>query len=275
MKEKSHAAVGFVKLYKIPNFSSEVISSLDNGDYVSYINSGENVTGIKEEVIIRDDINDPWFFVEAESGKRGWCPQVYLKETKSTNDNPEVPMKNFTEEFSSNLEKENLGQYFELFVREHLVNKETLSSIDENDLEKIGISILGDRKKIIKILHGFTEELLEISKSDILTINGKQILVRKMTVADKRKFKIMQFIGIIILILSTLPFHIVIGYGSSGIKIFTKDHLTFENTIVTTDTVKKLLRRYNNVSLFEKVQMQRGPLFRKLMDEGIIYRENK
>jgi hypothetical protein len=85
MNEKSYSARGFVKLYKTPNFSSEVIFTLEDGDFVSYVNSGEaDITG---KITIRDDIADSWFFVEGKNDKKGWCPRVYLKEPESLNDN--------------------------------------------------------------------------------------------------------------------------------------------------------------------------------------------
>jgi hypothetical protein len=141
-------------------------------------------------------------------------------------------------------------------------------------LEKIGISILGDRKKIIKILHGFTEELFEIPQSDILSINGNQVPRDKIIpVKNKNKIIIGNSIGIITFIFFVLSCHIIIGYGNGGIKIFARDHLTLENTIITSDTVYKLITKYNNENFYEKVQMQAEPLLKKLMDEGIIYRE--
>jgi hypothetical protein len=91
----------------------------------------------------------------------------------------------------------------------------------------------------------------------------------------KNKVIIGNSIGIIILIFLILSCHIVIGYGDIGIKIFTKDHLTLENTIITPNTVEKLLTKYNNASFFEKAQIIGEPLFKKLMDEGILYRVNE
>jgi hypothetical protein len=73
-------------------------------------------------------------------------------------------MENFVEEFIVKLRKENLSQYFELFEHEHLLDKGTLVSITEDDLEKIGVSTLGDRKMIINILRDFNVEINKIQQ---------------------------------------------------------------------------------------------------------------
>jgi hypothetical protein len=122
------------------------------------------------------------------------------------------------------------------------------------------------------------DELLEISKSDIVNINGNAVPELPFYMRgykNKPRIIISYSIGIIIMIISALSFHFAIGYGNIGMKIFPKDHLTFEYTIITTETVGKLISRFNSANLFERIQLQNEPIFKKLMDEGIIYRENE
>ena len=45
----------------------------------------------------------------------------------------------------------NLGEYIEIFENQKLDNIEILKNLTENDYEKIGITILGDRKKLLRI----------------------------------------------------------------------------------------------------------------------------
>jgi len=55
------------------------------------------------------------------------------------------------------LEKNMLGEYIELFEKNRLDNIDIIVNLSEADYEKIGINILGDRKRLIKI---FTKEHL-------------------------------------------------------------------------------------------------------------------
>ena len=88
--------------------------------------------------------------------------------------------------------------------------------------------------------------------------------------------KIIKYIIItVVVLIALLPFHFAIGYGNFGIKIFPKDHLTFEHTIITGGDVQRLITRYNNANIFDRLQIQNEQFFKKLMEEGIIYREGR
>ena len=63
-----------------------------------------------------------------------------------------------------------------------------------------------------------------------------------------------------------LPFHYALEYG----MVFPKEHLSFSNTFVTSKDVDKLIKRYNNASLFEQHAIRQEPLARKLFEKGII-----
>jgi hypothetical protein len=60
----------------------------------------------------------------------------------------------------------NLGEYFDLFENDKLTDLEMISELTESDLEKLGISIMGDRKKILKIFS--QNEFSKIKPIDVL-----------------------------------------------------------------------------------------------------------
>ena len=48
----------------------------------------------------------------------------------------------------------NLNEYYDLFEKNKLIDLSSISELNENDLEKLGITIMGDRKRINKLIHG-------------------------------------------------------------------------------------------------------------------------
>jgi len=56
-----------------------------------------------------------------------------------------------TNELRQILEKNNLTEYIELFEQHKILDADILSELSEPELEKIGITALGDRKKILKL----------------------------------------------------------------------------------------------------------------------------
>lgn len=71
----------------------------------------------------------------------------------------------------------------------------------------------------------------------------------------------------VIIVGATLPFH----YIPESLMMFPKNNLTFSNTIILQEDIDNLLERYNNASRYEKLAMKEEPLFRKLVEKGIIY----
>jgi len=57
----------------------------------------------------------------------------------------------FGKSYKEVLLENNLDKYITTFEENNLTDYSVLSEINEKDLEKIGISIIGDRKKIIKL----------------------------------------------------------------------------------------------------------------------------
>ena len=60
-------------------------------------------------------------------------------------------------DFIDILQKNNLGEYSNLFYKNNLNDYNILVDLTETDLEKLGIEIMGDRKKILKIINGATK----------------------------------------------------------------------------------------------------------------------
>jgi predicted component of type VI protein secretion system len=56
-----------------------------------------------------------------------------------------------TEKLKKILEENNLQECIPIFEQQKLLDVETVSDLTESDLEKIGISSLGDRKKILRL----------------------------------------------------------------------------------------------------------------------------
>ena len=56
-----------------------------------------------------------------------------------------------TDKLKEILEKNNLTEYMSIFEQHKVLDIDTMSELNENELEKIGINALGDRKKILKL----------------------------------------------------------------------------------------------------------------------------
>jgi len=66
------------------------------------------------------------------------------------------------------LSENNLDEYITLFEQNKLDSIETLSSVNESDYEKLGITKMGDRKKLLKLFCINTEQektLMESTQS--------------------------------------------------------------------------------------------------------------
>ena len=74
---------------------------------------------------------------------------------------------------------------------------------------------------------------------------------------------------IMVVLLLTLPFH----YVPTELKMFPKDHLSLDNTFIFQSDIDHLIERYNKGDVLEKLSMMNEPLYKKLVEEDIIYRE--
>lgn len=85
----------------------------------------------------------------------------YLENTKKVNKNIKYSEEEILKQFFNKYE---LSTFIDTFKREKVFSFESLKSLTENDLEKIGIKTLGDRKYILKLLN--TE--IDNFKNDLL-----------------------------------------------------------------------------------------------------------
>ncbi|MCM1236461.1 MAG: SAM domain-containing protein [Ruminococcus flavefaciens] len=68
-------------------------------------------------------------------------------------------------ELKQDLKSINFDKYIEIFEREGLNDFSDLKNLTEEDYEKIGVSALGDRKKLVK-LYSCQEMMLSINQSE-------------------------------------------------------------------------------------------------------------
>jgi len=64
----------------------------------------------------------------------------------------------------------------------------------------------------------------------------------------------------------TLSFH----YLPERLIMFPKENLSFSNTFIFQKDINNIINRYHNASGFEQVAIRQQPLFRKLVDNGVI-----
>jgi len=118
-----------------------------------------------------------------------------------------------------------------------------------------------------------------------LTEEGKEVMAARAALSQsnednkKRKSKRKQIawaVSAAVIVFFLLFFHIslVTAYKSTGLpKIYPKASPTFSNTFITPTTVKEILERYNNASIFEQQLIKNEPFVKLLFDEGILYQE--
>jgi hypothetical protein len=61
-------------------------------------------------------------------------------------------MNNKYEYLETLLSKIEMTQYMDLFIKNDLIEEDVIKQLSENDLEKIGITSLGNRKKILGVI---------------------------------------------------------------------------------------------------------------------------
>jgi hypothetical protein len=138
----------------------------------------------------------------------------------------------------------------------------------ENKLNRKGLTFYW--KKIIGI-----DKKIIFAGSEIENEELKKPIIYYLVYIFARIKKIILGILIQIAIIFVLAvcFHLYIGNG--GIKIFAKESLSLSHTIITQDDIGKIIDQYNNADIFERNRLKNDPLFRKLIDEKIIFFENK
>src|SRR5690554_2181727 len=94
-----------------------------------------------------------------------------------------------------------------------------------------------------------------------------QVKTQKTTAKENSGSSTPVWITLIILIIgATLPFH----YVPSRAMVFPKESLTFSNTFISQADIDRLIDRYNNAGLIEKITIRQEPLVKKLLETGVI-----
>ena len=76
-------------------------------------------------------------------------------ETENDNSSIKLEMNYFIgKNWNDILIDNHLEEYIDIFEKNKLMDFSLISELNENDLEKLGIEIMGDRKKILKIING-------------------------------------------------------------------------------------------------------------------------
>ena len=70
------------------------------------------------------------------------------------------------QEIKDLLTKNNLSSYIDLFEKNHLLDSEVLKTVTDADYQSIGVSILGDRKKLLSLFANDSNETKTESKSE-------------------------------------------------------------------------------------------------------------
>ena len=99
------------------------------------------------------------------------------------------------------------------------------------------------------------------------------LTIRYLRKIIKTPKQVLIFLGVLfaLSLFATLPFHYILSKG----KVFPKDNLTFTYTFINENDVNQLLERYNDASIIERNSIRNEPLFRKLVQIGILIQKNK
>ena len=116
------------------------VDMLDTGTFVSLVNATPNQR--------KGDDNDMWLLVQTKDGKQGWLTTKYMNALEVK----KVPPKSVKEI----LEENGLSEYAGIFEQNKLTSVGVLADLTENDYAQIGITVLGDRKKLMKLFSGDT-----------------------------------------------------------------------------------------------------------------------
>ena len=100
-------------------------------------------------------------------------------------------------------------------------------------------------------------------------MKNDQLTTEKRTVTlSSKKIKWAGIIAIVVIFL--LFFHI----SPDRLLIFPKESPSFSNTFFFQSDIDKLIERYNNAGLLERIQISQDPFFKKLVKKRLIVRSN-
>jgi hypothetical protein len=98
-----------------------------------------------------------WFLWLWAYGAKELQTIVLYKKTDASNNTENASMAQYQQFIGKTwqdvLKENDLGQYISVIENQNLTDIDTILSLNEQDLEKIGVETLGDRKRLIKVLH--------------------------------------------------------------------------------------------------------------------------
>jgi hypothetical protein len=125
--------------------------------FINNLEGTENISLIFASVFVTFILGSSLFIMGIStiiySNKKSDDPDAKVDIKGNINQNNETAVEKNIEDI---LAENNLGEYIDLFIKNKLTDLDIVSGLDESDLEKMGISIMGDRKKILLI---FSKEL--------------------------------------------------------------------------------------------------------------------
>lgn len=183
----THKALSGIDLMEEPRLGSTIIASLNEGEWVQYLNSSQTIQK-GDEIKFGNSFSDPWFFVETRNAERGWCIQKNLKQLEILTERS-ILRKSVKEI----LEDNNLREYIEIFEKNKLNDIEVLADLTEDDYQRMGIEILGDRKKI---LHLFSDRSKNVER-DIAGHGPVNVVVKQ----EKKGGGVWGCVGVLLVIL--------------------------------------------------------------------------
>ena len=99
----------------------------------------------------------------------------------------------------------------------------------------------------------------------VLTLIMKRVKGNESNLTRYRPFFVFGY-AIITLLAFTMPFYYVPDYPT----ILTKDTWGFKNTLVQKSDVDELIAKYNNASLYERIEMRKESLLKTLQEEKLV-----
>ncbi len=116
---------------------------------------------------------------------------------------------------------------------------------------------------IVFVIYGIYDWIREIIEKR----NARRSNIPYKKRGSKKFFLIFAGMLVIQFFLLSLPFH----YVNGGRYILLKENFTFNKTFVGGDDIDKIIKRYNDASLFEKAAIRNEPLVRQLFENEIIF----
>jgi hypothetical protein len=119
-------------------------SAPKEGERVERLDMGVILSCLENQSKVVDD--SVWIFGETKNGKRGWCLEKGLKQL------PRQPKA--VKGIKEILEENGLSEYISTFEQNKLTSADVLAELTENDYVQIGITVMGDRKKMMRLFSG-------------------------------------------------------------------------------------------------------------------------